>query len=468
MGTSTQPVTGFGTNRAADKMALSKGLLNRALNLSKSFRPAFKKVHQNPAPCSVFARSRSTQPDPSSNEAVNSRIEGAQSNNLMDIGTRKIFSGEHDMFRENVRRFFQEEIVPNHGKWEKDGEISREAWLKAGENGLLGVNTSDELGGIGGDFLSAMIVCEEQSYCNCSGPGFPLHSDIVMPYIAHYGTPEQKEKFIPPMVSGQCITAIAMTEPGAGSDLQGVRTNAKRDGDDWILNGSKVFITNGWMADMSIVVAVTNTEAKSAAHGISLFLVEADMPGFKKGRKLEKIGMKAQDTAELFFDDVRLPSSALLGEANKGFYYLMQELPQEHLLIATLAMASCEWMFEEARAYVRQRKAFGRHLSNLQTIQHKLAEIKTDVCVGRAFLDQCLEIHNTKGLDSQMASMAKYWATDLLNKVATQCLQMHGGWGYMWEYPIAKAFVDARVQPIYGGSNEIMKELIARNIVTDQ
>eukprot|EP00914_Ancora_sagittata_P001275 GHVO01003338.1.p1 GENE.GHVO01003338.1~~GHVO01003338.1.p1 ORF type:complete len:447 (+),score=69.14 GHVO01003338.1:122-1462(+) len=398
----------------------------------------------------------------------NNRPEIAQSNTLMDVGTRKVFSEEHDMFRESVRRFFAEEIAPNHPKWEKDGEISREAWEKAGENGLLGINTAEKFGGIGGDFLSTMIVAEEQMYANCSGPGFALHSDIVMPYLAHYGTPEQIEKFIPAMVSGKCITAIAMTEPGAGSDLQGVRTNAKKDGDDWVLNGSKVFITNGYMCDMVIVVAVTNPEAKSAAHGITLFLVEEGMPGFKKGRKLEKIGMKAQDTAELFFDDVRLPQSAVLGEANKGFYYLMQELPQERILIADMAQASCEWMFEEARSYVRQRKAFGKHLANLQTIQHKLAEMKTDVCVGRSFVDQCLMLHNDGGLDSQMASMAKYWATDLQNQISTKALQMHGGWGYMWEYPIARAFVDARVQPIYGGANEIMKELIARNILTDK
>jgi long-chain-acyl-CoA dehydrogenase len=396
------------------------------------------------------------------------RLETAQANTMMDVGTRKIFSEEHDMFRESVRRFFQEEIAPHHAKWEKAGEISREAWEKAGANGLLGINTSEEFGGIGGDFLSTMIVAEEQMYANCSGPGFALHSDIVMPYIAHYGTKEQIEKFIPAMVEGKCITAIAMTEPGAGSDLQGVRTNAKQDGDDWILNGSKVFITNGYMCDMVIVVAVTNPQAKSAAHGITLFLVENGMPGFKKGRKLEKIGMKAQDTAELFFDDVRLPSSAVLGEANKGFYYLMQELPQERILIAAMAQASSEWMFEEARSYVRQRKAFGKHLANLQTIQHKLAEMKTDICVGRSFVDQCLVLHDNKGLDSQMASMAKYWTTDLQNNIATKALQMHGGWGYMWEYPIARAFVDCRVQPIYGGANEIMKELIARNIVTDK
>ncbi|XP_076437512.1 long-chain specific acyl-CoA dehydrogenase, mitochondrial-like [Babylonia areolata] len=395
------------------------------------------------------------------------RPEVGQAPNMMDIGTRKIYNEDHDMFRQTARRFFQDEVLPYHAEWEKAGQVSAEVWKRAGETGLLGVNTPEEFGGLGGDYLMTNIVQEEQAYVNCTGPGFALHSDIVMPYITHYGTKEQVEKFIPRMVDGSCIGAIAMTEPGAGSDLQGIRTNARRDGDDYILNGSKVFITNGYMSGVVLVVAVTDPSAKSAAHGISLFLVEDGMPGFKKGRKLNKVGLKAQDTSELFFEDVRLPKSALLGKENKGFYYLMQELPQERLLIATMGQAACEWMFEETRNYVRERKAFGRTLSKLQTIQHKMAEMKTEISVGRAFVDQCLEIHNTRGLDSSTASMAKYWISDLQNKIATQCLQLHGGWGYMLEYPIARAFLDARVQPIYGGSNEIMKELIARPIISD-
>uniref|UniRef100_A0A4W3J4X8 Acyl-CoA dehydrogenase long chain n=1 Tax=Callorhinchus milii TaxID=7868 RepID=A0A4W3J4X8_CALMI len=260
-------------------------------------------------------------------------------------------------------------------------------------------------------------------YVNCSGPGFGLHSDIVMPYITHYGSKEQIEHYIPQMVAGKCIGAIAMTEPGAGSDLQEVKTYAKKDGSDWILNGSKVFISNGWLT-----------------HGISLFLVNNGTKGFIKGRKLEKIGLKAQDTAELFFEDVRLPATALLGQVNKVFYYLMNELPQEWLIIAAMALASCEFMFEETRSYVKQRKAFGKTIADLQTVQHKLAEIKTQSCVGRAFWYVLLDIS----------------------------VQLHGGWGYMWEYPIAKAFVDSRVQPIYGGANEIMKESIGKRIVRDQ
>ncbi|XP_063789141.1 long-chain specific acyl-CoA dehydrogenase, mitochondrial isoform X2 [Pseudophryne corroboree] len=358
------------------------------------------------------------------------RPETSHSKSLMDIGTRGILTADHDIFRESVRKFFQQEVVPYHTEWERAGEVSRELWQKAGRQGLLGVNTPEEHGGIGGDLLSAAIVWEEQMYVNCTGPGFSLHSDIVMPYISKYCNKSQIQKYIPQLAAGNWIGAIAMTEPGAGSDLQGVRTNAKKDGSDWILNGSKVFITNGWLSDVVIVVAVTNREARTPAHGISLFLVDNGTKGFVKGRKLEKIGLKAQDTAELFFEDVRLPADALLGEENKGFYYLMAELPQ--------------------------------------TVQHKLAELKTQICVGRAFLDSCLKLHSEKRLDSATASMAKYWASELQNQVATECVQLHGGWGYMWEYPIAKAYVDSRVQPIYGGTNEIMKELIARTIVQDK
>ncbi|XP_031708097.1 long-chain specific acyl-CoA dehydrogenase, mitochondrial [Anarrhichthys ocellatus] len=394
------------------------------------------------------------------------RPETSSATTLMDIGTRRIFNEDHDIFRQSVRRFYQEEVIPYHKEWEKAGQVSREVWEKAGEQGMLGVMIPAEHGGVGADLFSVAVTWEEQSYSNCSGPGFSLHSDIIMPYISNYGSKEQIERFIPEMTAGKCIGAIAMTEPGAGSDLQGVRTHAKRDGSDWILNGNKVFISNGWMADLVVVVAVTGREAKSPAHGISLFLVEDGVKGFQKGRKLEKIGLKAQDTAELFFEDVRLPADAILGEPNNGFYYLMNELPQERLAIAGIAIASCEFMFEETRNYVMQRKAFGKTIAHLQTVQHKLAELKTEICVGRAFVDNCIQLHAEKRLDTATASMAKFWASDLQNKVATQCLQLHGGWGYMWEYPIAKAFVDSRVQPIYGGTNEIMKELIGRSIVS--
>uniref|UniRef100_H3CSC2 Long-chain specific acyl-CoA dehydrogenase, mitochondrial n=1 Tax=Tetraodon nigroviridis TaxID=99883 RepID=H3CSC2_TETNG len=393
------------------------------------------------------------------------RPETSSAKTMMDIGTRRIFTEEHDIFRQSVRRFYQEEVVPYHSEWEKAGNVSRELWEKAGSHGLLGILIPEEHGGIGGDVFSAAITWEEQMYANCTGPFFALHSDIIMPYISNYGSKQQIERFIPEMTAGRCISAIAMTEPGAGSDLQGIRTYAKRDGSDWILNGSKVFISNGWLADLVVVVAVTNREAKSAAHGISLFLVEGGMKGFNKGRKLEKMGLKAQDTAELFFEDVRLPADALLGEPNKGFYYLMNELPQERLAIGGISLAGSEFIFEETRNYVTQRKAFGKTIAHLQTVQHKLAELKTEICVGRAFIDSCLQLHAERRLDSATASMAKCWASDLYNKVAYQGVQLHGGWGYMWEYPVAKAYVDARIQTIYGGTNEIMKELIARSIV---
>ncbi|XP_007553733.1 long-chain specific acyl-CoA dehydrogenase, mitochondrial isoform X1 [Poecilia formosa] len=414
------------------------------------------------------ARKQYSQAQQQGSTVASIRPETSTAKTLMDIGTRRIFNEDHDIFRQSVRRFFQEEVVPHHKEWEKAGQVSRELWEKAGEQGLLGVMIPEEHGGIGGDTFSAAITWEEQMYSNCTGPGFALHSDIVMPYIVNYGSKEQIERFIPSMTAGKHIGAIAMTEPGAGSDLQGVRTYAKKDGSDWILNGNKVFISNGWMADVVVVVTVTNREAKTAAHGISLFLVENGMKGFQKGRKLEKIGLKAQDTAELFFEDVRLPASALLGELNKGFYYLMNELPQERLLIADMAISSCEFMFEETRNYVLQRKAFGKTVAHLQTVQHKLAELKSEICFGRVFVDNCLQLLSERRLDPTTASMAKFWASELQNKVATQCLQLHGGWGYMWEYPIAKAFVDSRVQPIFGGTNEIMKELIARGIMSQK
>merc|ERR1712002_846148 len=392
---------------------------------------------------------------------------------MLDIGSRHIFrdfhrkpifTPEQDMFREATRKFMKDELAPQQEKFEEMGQPTREAWLAMGKQGLLGVSTPAEVGGIGGSFIDEMIVCEEMSYGFIASPAMGLHSTIVMPYITHYGTKEQQERYLPPMVSGECISSIAMTEPDAGSDLQGIRTTAKKDGTDWIINGSKIYITNGWMTDMCVVVAKTG-DGKRAAHGVSLFMVDADTPGFHKGRKLNKLGLKGQDTAELFFEDVRVPGSALLGKENFGFYQLMEQLPQERLLIAVHSIAHSEAIFEETREWVKQRKAFGRRVADLQTVQHKLAELKTSIAVCSAFIDQCLMLHTDGKLCGEMASMAKYWATDLENKVAADCLQLHGGWGFMWETNIAKAYASARVQTIYGGTNEIMKELIARNIV---
>merc|ERR1719348_2215626 len=387
-----------------------------------------------------------------------------QMSTLLDIGARTVFDEDHDMFREQVRRFMKDRLAPLQAKFEEEGQPSKEIWKEMGSQGLLGVSTPAEVGGIGGSFLEEAIVAEEMSYARCASPAMAVHSTICMPYLTHYGTAEQQEKYMAAMVAGECVASVGMTEPDAGSDLQGIRTTAKKSGTDWIINGSKIYITNGWLTDCCIVVAKT-ANAKRAAHGVSLFLVDADTPGFHKGRKLKKLGLKGQDTAELFFEDVRVPGSALLGKENFGFYQLMEQLPQERLLIAVHSIAHSEAIFEETREWVKQRKAFGRRVADLQTVQHKIAELKTSIAVCRAFVDQCMELHDVGKLDGEMASMAKYWSTDLENKVAGDCLQMHGGWGFMWETNIAKSYASARVQTIYGGTNEIMKELIARNIV---
>jgi len=396
------------------------------------------------------------------------RPAAAQMGTMLDIGARSIFTADHDIFREQVRRWMKERLAPLQNSFEENGQPSKEIWKEMGDQGMLGVSIPAEVGGIGASFLEEAIVAEEMSYANCASPAMAVHSTICMPYLVHYGTKEQQDRYIPAMTAGDCVASVGMTEPDAGSDLQGIRTNAKRDGDDWIINGSKIYITNGWLTDCCILVAKTKPDAKRAAHGISLFLVDADSKGFHKGRKLKKLGLKGQDTAELFLEDVRVPGNALLGKENGGFYQLMEQLPQERLIIAVHSAAHCEAMFEETRTWVTQRKAFGRTVADLQTVQHKLAELKTSIAVCRAFIDQCLDLHNAGKLDGSMASMAKYWATDLENKVAADCLQLHGGWGFMWETSIAKSYADARVQTIYGGTNEIMKELIARDIVKPQ
>merc|ERR1719348_2667328 len=311
----------------------------------------------------------------------------SQMGNLMDTGARSIFTPDHDLFREQVRRWMRERLAPQQVPFEEDGQPSKEIWREMGAQGLLGVSTPAEVGGIGASFLEEAIVAEEMSYSGCSSPAMALHSTICMPYLTHYGTKEQQERYIPAMVAGDCVASVGMTEPDAGSDLQGIRTTAKKDGSDWIINGSKIYITNGWLTDCCILVAKTNLDAKRA-HGVSLFLVASDTPGFHKGRKLNKLGLKGQDTAELFFEDVRVPSSALLGEQkNTGFYQLMEQLPQERLLIGVTSIAVSEAMFELTRDWVKQRKVFGRRVADLQTIQHKLAELKTSIAVCRAFID---------------------------------------------------------------------------------
>ncbi|WP_308724993.1 acyl-CoA dehydrogenase family protein [Metapseudomonas otitidis] len=375
---------------------------------------------------------------------------------------RTLFSPEHELFRDSVRRFLEEEAVPFHHQWEKDGHVDRALWNKAGESGLLCSHIPEAYGGVGADFLYSTVVIEEIGRLGLTGIGFSLHSDIVAPYILHYGSEAQKEKYLPRLVSGELVTAIAMTEPGAGSDLQGVKTTAVLDGDHYVINGSKTFITNGFLADLVIVVA--KTDPKAGAKGTSLFLVEADTPGFSKGKRLEKVGMKAQDTSELFFQDVRVPKENLLGQAGMGFAYLMQELPQERLTVGIGALASAEAALKWTLDYTRDRKAFGKAIAEFQNTRFKLAEMATEIQIGRVFVDRCLELHLQRKLDVPTAAMLKYWGTDLQCKVLDECVQLHGGYGFMWEYPVARAWADARVQRIYAGTNEIMKEIIARSL----
>lgn len=387
----------------------------------------------------------------------------SKNDSLVNIGTRKIFNEEHDQFREMARKFFETEIKPNHNSYEENGIVPREAWLKAGELGLLSVNCPEEYGGVGADRKMMTIVWEEQAYALCSAPGFNLHSDITMPYINKYGTEYQKEKYLPKMCTGEIIGALGMTEPHAGSDFANIKTTGKKVDGGWIVNGSKVFITNGQNAD--VIVTCVNTNPGKGAHGMSLMLVDGDMKGFERGKNLKKLGLKGQDTSELFFNDVFVPDNQVLGGVNEGFYRVMEELPQERLMIGVIALSGAEAIFEITRDYLKERQAFGGSLlQKQQTIRHKMAEMKTELAVGRAFADNCIEAHNEGTLDASTASMAKYYLSDLQGKVVDQCLQFHGGWGFMWEYPVARAYADARVQRIYGGTTEIMKELIARDV----
>jgi acyl-CoA dehydrogenase len=378
---------------------------------------------------------------------------------------RTVFESEHEMFRDSFRKFLQEEAAPYYEQWEKDGQVSRDFWRKAGQMGYLSPTVPEAYGGVEVDFRYNSVVAEEVSNLGFTGIGFGLHSDIAVPYIMAYGTEEQKQKYLPGCVNGDIITAIAMTEPGTGSDLQGVKTNAilSDDGEHYILNGSKTFITNGQLADLVIVVAKTDPNAGSK--GTSLFLVEANSPGFVKGQNLHKIGMKAQDTSELFFQDVKVPKENLLGTEGMGFIYLMQELPQERLSVSLTAVACAESILEQTVTYVKERKAFGKEIASFQNTQFKLAEMSANVTMARVFLDKCLELHINKELDAVTAAKLKLLTTDLQCDVVDECLQLHGGYGYMWEYPVARAYADARVQKIYAGTNEIMKLIIARAMV---
>ncbi len=374
-----------------------------------------------------------------------------------------IYEQEHEDFRATVRAFMEKEVVPHHGQWEKDGQVSRDVWLRAGEQGLLCFDVDEEYGGAGvKDFRYNAIVAEEITRVGAGGLGFPVHTDVIVPYISSLATPEQKQRWLPGLVSGELISAIAMSEPGAGSDLQGIRTSAVDKGDHYVLNGSKTFISNGIISDLVIVVARTDPEA--GHQGISLLVVERGMPGFERGRNLEKLGLKAQDTAELFFDNVAVPKENLLGEEGSGFISLMVNLPQERLSIAAIAVAAIEHVLDLSLSYAKEREAFGKPIGTFQHNRFVLAEMATEAHIARVFVNDCILKLNAGEVDASLASMAKWWTTELQKKVVDQGLQLHGGYGYMTEYPIAKAYADSRIQTIYGGTTEIQKEIIGRSL----
>ena len=376
---------------------------------------------------------------------------------------RRLFSPEHEEFRASFRRFLEKEVIPRHEAWEERGYVDREVWASAGANGFLCPSMPEQYGGSGADRLYSMAMMEETAKARTTGLGFSLHSEIVAPYILKYGTDEQKQRFLPRMARGEIIGAIAMSEPGVGSDLQSVKTNAVKDAEgNYVLNGAKTFITNGWNADLVIVVAKTNPAL--GAKGTSLLLVERGMKGFDKGKRLKKLGLKAQDTSELFFDNVKVPESNLLGAEGQGFVYLMQELPWERMQIAIGATASAQQAIDDTMAYVRERKVFGNAVASFQNTRFKLAEMQSQVQMARVFVDHCMTLLLAGELDPPTASMAKLNCTDMAGKVIDECLQLHGGYGFMWEYPIARAYADTRVSRIYGGTNEIMKEVIARSM----
>ncbi len=377
---------------------------------------------------------------------------------------RTLFSEEHEMFRDAARRFIEKEVVPYHAQWEQDGIVDRDLWHKAGEQGLLCCTVPEEYGGPGGDFLHSAIVNEEMARVGATGPAFALHSDIIVPYLMAYGSEDQKREWLPKVVSGETVMAIGMTEPAAGSDLQGIKTRADRDGNHFVINGQKVFISNGTIADLYILAC--KTDPNEGAKGISLILVEGDRDGFKRGRNLEKIGCKAQDTSELFFEDVRVPITNLLGQEGRGFAQLMQQLSQERLVVAIRCATAIEAALEETLRYTTERQAFGRRLADFQNTRFKLAEVKTEALVTRAFIDQCLALHVKGELSAELAAAAKLHSTEVLNRVVDECLQLHGGYGYMWEFPIARAWADARMSRIAGGSSEIMKEIISRDLMS--
>jgi long-chain-acyl-CoA dehydrogenase len=378
---------------------------------------------------------------------------------------RSLFSPDHDAYRDTVREFVTREVAPNLQRWDADRLIDRDVWRAAGRQGVIGVNVPEEFGGAGQpDFRYRLVVIDElaRAGANSLNSSFALQDDIVMPYLADLGTPEQKKRWLPGIATGELIGAIAMTEPGAGSDLRGVRTTAVRNGEDWVINGQKTFITSGVNADFVIVVA--RTDPGSGSKGFSLIVVETGTPGFTRGRKLDKVGLHAQDTAELYFDDVRVPGSNLLGTEGRGFVHLMERLPRERMSIAASAISSAEAVFDETTRYCFERKAFGKPIGDFQNTRFALAEIATELDVTRSYLDTAVLALNAGNLTAVDAAKAKWWASELQKRVIDRCLQLHGGYGYMLEYPVARAFIDSRIQTIYGGTTEIMKEIIGRDI----
>jgi len=377
---------------------------------------------------------------------------------------RTLFSAEHELFRKNVREFFDREVLPNQERWRREGIVDRDAWRKAGQAGLLCTWLEEEHGGPGGDFLHAVIVMEEASRAYESGFAIGLHSDIIVPYLHSFGTAAQKAKWLPGCASGDVVTALAMTEPGTGSDLASIATTARLEGDEYVIDGAKTFISNGILCDVCIVAAKTDNAPGDPHRSLSLFVVEADRPGFVKGKKLEKMGMASQDTAELFFEGCRVPRENLLGEEGQGFFMLMQKLQQERLVVAIGAQASAEKVLEDTIRYTQERKAFGKPISKFQNTQFKLVECATEIEVGRAFLDALVAQHVAGKHLVKECSMAKLWQTEMAQRVVDTCLQFFGGYGYMLEYPIARAYMDARVQRIYAGTNEIMKVIVAKQM----
>ena len=381
----------------------------------------------------------------------------------MHTQARPLFTAEHDAFREQVRRFCAQEIAPHHAAWEDAHGVPRALWQHAGANGLLCCWLPEALGGPGADLLFDFIVAEELGRIGATGPGFPLHSVIVAPYLAAHGTPALQQALLPAMVAGEKIAAIAMTEPGTGSDVAAIRTQARRDGEHYVLSGQKTFITNGHNAD--VIVVACETDPDKGAHGVSLLVVERGMAGFTRGRNLRKIGQHAQDTAELFFEEVRVPASHLLGEEGQGFKYLMQKLAQERLLVSVGCQARAEAALQWTVDYVKERKAFRQRVADFQNTRFKLAALATDIAAGRAYCDTLIAQHLAGELDAVGAAAGKLWHSELLGRVTDECLQLFGGYGYMADYPIARAYADARIERIYAGTSEIMKEIVARDLL---